>query len=598
MKAIYTTTLLALLLLFCDGLSAQIFSYDFEQCNVGDKVSETLGEPWTTWNNAPGSSEDAVITDEFSLDSKALKIDNGNDLVLKLGDQTTGAYNMSFDMYIPEGKEGYFNILHVFNGSNSIWAQQIWLNSEAYGNNFSPGGEYSDFEVPYDEWFHIDIDVYLDDALACLKLNDKLIIVWDYTRYSTAKYCSLAAMNFYPSNQTSAEKNGFFIDNVTFTELEGPFFTVLVPEDETIDEVMLKEEEKTIVTSITNEGNGICQLTPWIDFGVGQAGGTPKDLHYDNDPYYTFGNYNLDPYIEIGVHFPLSQLIESDLIGTKITKMQYYVPMDASYGCEGPLKFSIYRWDSEMSTLLAEKELSDYIINAWNTVEFDEPIPITGFGIGAVVGFQQINGGYPISLDAGPAKMYIGDLVRINHEENGWFSLNFNYITYNGGEGYGNHNIRLICEGLPVEARWVSTSFDNYISSLMFVPGQSHSMEFALNAAGLDYGDYNATLKMDRKGMSLPAITIPIHLKVSGTDVDEMTERQPQIYPNPASDQIYVEGDDLRYAIFFNALGEQVGLKKIDSNTIHVNDLTNGVYHVCLLDARGHKTVYRLVISK
>ena len=77
-----------------------------------------------------------------------------------------------------------------------------------------------------------------------------------------------------------------------------------------------------------------------------------------------------------------------------------------------------------------------------------------------------------------------------------------------------------------------------------------------------------------------------------------MTERQPQIYPNPASDQIYVEGDDLRYAIFFNALGEQVGLKKIDSNTIHVNDLTNGVYHVCLLDARGHKTVYRLVISK
>lgn len=598
MNKLYKATLLAALLLICGSLSAQIFSYDFEQCNVGDKVAETLGEPWTTWNQNPGSAEDALITDEQSLGTRSLKIDNGNDLVLKLGDKTTGAYNIAFDMYIPEGKEGYFNILHEFAGSNSVWAQEIFFNSALHGNYFSPGGAYDDFEVPYDNWFHIEIEIYLTNATACLKINGEIIIVWNYSQYTTTKYCSLAAMDFYPSSNSEA-RNGYFIDNISFTELAGPFIPIIVPENETIEVVMLKDEQQTVTTSITNVGNGICGYeAPWIDYGVGEEG-AEKVLHYDTDPWYVFGNYDDNPYIEIGVVFPFDQLVESSFVGTKITKMQYYVTSYAIEGCDGSMKFSVFRRLSNHSTyyytLLAEKEISDLSYDDWNTVEFDEPIPVSGFDVFATVGFQQTNGGYPISLDIGPAIHNEGDLVRLDGDS--WFSLNENYIYY-GGEDLGNHNIRLICEGLPVETQWISNvTPDSYLSTV-FVPGQANTIEFAMNSSGLKYGEYTATYKMERSSWTDPEIAIPIKLKVSGTDVNEYCKNKHQIYPNPASDLVYMEGDNLRYAIIFNTLGEQIGIKKIEGNTINVNDLSNGVYQVCIMNSKGEKSVHRLVISK
>lgn len=600
LKLYRTALLLVPLFTFC-GLSAQNLNFDFERCNVGDKVAETLGEPWTTWNLSPGSAEDAVISDEHCLGTRALKIDNGNDLVLKLGDKTTGAYNIALDMYIPEGKEGYFNILHVFDGGNSVWAQEIFLNSEQHGNYFAPGGAYDDFDVPYNEWFHIDIDIYLDNAAACLKLNDKLIIVWDYTQYATMKYCSIAAMDFFPSNN-NANKNGFFIDNVTFTELEGPFVSNLVPEDETIEIVMFKDEQKNVTSSITNEGNVICgYIAPWIDYGVGQDGGTPQELHYDTEPWWIFG-YNNEPYIEIGVVFPEELLADSSLVGTKITKMQYFVPFDDSFWvADNPLRFTIYKRLASSTTgvhdlVLAEKELASYTLGEWNTVEFDTPIPITGFDVFATVGFQQIGEGYPISLDAGPILPFTADLVRLNGDS--WFSLNDSYTYYNGGEGWGNHNIRLVCEGLPVETQWVNGVYSDSYLATVFAPGQTNNIELAMNSTGLEYGNYTATYRMESVRDSDPEIAIPIHLKVSGTDVNELAESKSRIYPNPASDLVYIEDENMCYVVIFNALGEQVGVKKIESNSIDVNNLANGVYHFCVIDSKGEKTVHRLVISK
>ena len=110
MNRLYHLVILAAFLFVCGNLKAQNLHYDFEQCNVGDKVAETLGEPWTTWDYNPGGTKDALISDDHAQGTRSVKIDNGNDLVLKLGDKTTGAYRISLDMYIPEGKEGYFNI--------------------------------------------------------------------------------------------------------------------------------------------------------------------------------------------------------------------------------------------------------------------------------------------------------------------------------------------------------------------------------------------------------------------------------------------------------------------------------------------------------
>ena len=583
MTKIYKATFLAALMMVCCCLSAQILSYDFEQCNVGDKVAETLGEPWTTWNQNPGSAEDAIVSDEYCQGTRALKIDNGNDVVLRLGDKTTGAYAISLDIYIPEGKEAYFNILHQFAGSNSVWATQVWLKSETYGNRVQHVS--GDFDVPYDEWFNVSFDIYLDDALACVKINGNIIGAWDYSSYTVAKYCGIAAMDFCPIS-SDEDRNGFFVDNITMSEITGPFSLNLIPELESVEVVMDIDQNDTLRTQFTNTGNRIANYRTWIDYGVGDEGGPETTLHHDTEPSYCYGNYNDNPYIEIGSQFFINYLSDNDFMGKRIMKMQYFVPYTASYGCEGPLTFRIYRFFGK--ELLAEKTLDTYTANAWNTVEFDEPIPLSGYDIFATVGFQQVNNGYPISLDSGPALSYIADLVRLNGD--GWFSLNQTSIYY-GGQEWGNHNIRLICEGQAVESNWVKQIWiqsGNYPGYLC--PGQDRDVDLAFDSNGLAYGVYEANLKIATiNAYDNIEISVPIRLSVSGTGVDESMGSNCRIYPNPTNGQVRIEAEGLKHIIISNMLGQQIfnGSANGDAFEYDFGKHGAGLYLVSIETANG-----------
>ena len=600
MKKTFTLILMAMLLVAYGNLSAQILYYDFEQCNVGDKAAETLGEPWTTWNQAPGSAEDAAVSDEHSQGTRALKIDSGNDVVLKLGDKTTGVYNISFDMYIPEGKEGYFNILHEFAGTNSVWAYQMWFNSDEYGNHTWPYSNINpSFSFPFDEWFNITIDVFLDDALACAKINNELIGVWLFSSETTrSKQCHMSAMNFYaPSSDSS--RNGFFIDNISFNEKEGPFVHELIAENESVEIVIEPNKHDTVISTLTNIGHTIIgNFDCWIDYGVGTDGGENKTLHYDLQPYYNYGYYSSNTYVEVGVQFLKESPMLSSMTGMKITKMQYYVPYsNGTYGCEGPMTFRIYKgfYDYYDNGLLAEKTLETYTLGAWNTVEFDHPIPLRGYDIFATVGFQQIDGGYPISLDAGPSSNSFADLVRLNHED--WFSLNENSLYYGGSE-WGNLNIRLICEGQPVEASWVKKCPPLIPSYLIY--NQSGDFGLAFNSDSLDFGMYEAVMIFETvfTGENVE-LSIPIKMKVSGANVEEIIDGQYKIYPNPTNGTLKIEAEDLQSISISNMLGQHIyeALVNGDRFEIDFSDHEAGVYLIRIETAKGVATK-RVVVTR
>lgn len=578
-----TTLLVALLFAFC-SLSAQNLNYDFEQCNVGDKVAETLGEPWTTWDFSPGSEEDAIVSDEHCMGTRALKIDNGNDCVLMLGDNTSGVYRISFDMYIPEGKEAYFNIMGVFEEDEKSIYLPCYFKTEEQGTWITMIG---DFDVPYEEWFNIDMIFNVDCGVMEMRINNDLI--------GNALYKSnLAAIDFFPLS-TNQERNGFFVDNILFKEIEGPYVYNIVSENERIDLVMQKDECDTISNTFTNEGNIVDRIFPdaWIDYGVGPESNVTRVLHYDSDPYWTYGNYNDNPYIEVGVVFYADYLLDSVMmIGMKIKEMQYYVNGQAAYGMEGPLTFRIYSTSFD-GDVIAEKTLYEYTYNAWNTIEFDEPIPLRGHPICATVGFQQVNGGYPISLDAGPSRRYTADYVRLNGV--GWFSLNAN-----GGNDYGNHNIRLICDGLPVETQWVRriSVSNHYVLLNILSPGQTEITDFVFNTSGMDYGEYEAVMRAGTHNAENTEIAIPIKLKVSGADVDEFAENKYKVYPNPATDVLFIEGQNLKHVAIYNAIGEMVKVLQIDNNSININNLENGIYFICIIDSNGAKTIQKVIISK
>ncbi len=150
----------------------------FEDYTVGNKIAqEALANGhdwWSTWSNIPGSAEDGLVADYNG--TKCGHLTYGNDQILLLGDKQEGAYDLEFDILVPEGKNGYFNIMHHYAGTSSTWAMQCYLHTTAdyYSETMAPGhgtvhaGSNGTADVPcvYDAWMHFRLNVDIDSDIA------------------------------------------------------------------------------------------------------------------------------------------------------------------------------------------------------------------------------------------------------------------------------------------------------------------------------------------------------------------------------------------------------------------------------------------------
>ena len=203
------------------------FSEDFENYPIGDKIAQSSNTEWTTWSNAPGSSEDAQITELNG--NKCLHITQGVDQVLLLGNNTSKYYEVEFDIFVPNEKSGYFNVLHHYNGTDSKWALQSYLHLsddglnniiQNSGHGVLHAGSNGTADVPcvYDEWMHfrICIDVKADKAqyyYSTPDVEEILVCEWQWSKDSFGNSVDgrkLDAMNFFAPLQTSE----FYIDNI------------------------------------------------------------------------------------------------------------------------------------------------------------------------------------------------------------------------------------------------------------------------------------------------------------------------------------------------------------------------------------------------
>jgi PKD repeat protein len=212
----------------------------FESLASGNYVAVT-SPYWTTWSDLPGSTEDAVIvTSPTHGGTKAVKIDGLNDLVLPLGDKTSGKYELSFYMYVPSGYFGYYNLLQFFNGTSSEWGAEIFFNTGGGGYGNAGGSDSFTFTYGYNTWNFIKNVIDLDNDLAQIWMNGSLLHQWQWSvgALGDGTLNQLGGLDMYAWNVNGTPL--YYFDDISYFEttqldmtvfLEGPFNgTSMVPD--------------------------------------------------------------------------------------------------------------------------------------------------------------------------------------------------------------------------------------------------------------------------------------------------------------------------------------------------------------------------------
>ena len=218
-------------------LESILTTEDFDSYNTGEFLGLESDGLWTTWENLPGSSQDAIISDEIAFSApNAIKIQQIHpdtmDVVLDFGDFTRGNHDLSFWMYIKEGHGAYFNLLHMFDSWNSVWASDFFFSSNGQGLFLKHGCDIDDeelitttcsadslyFNYPLASWFKVNININIDDELATFSLNEDEIISWAWAKYSFGTNLGqsdwgFSGVNFYPFDDEVL----YYIDDITFS---------------------------------------------------------------------------------------------------------------------------------------------------------------------------------------------------------------------------------------------------------------------------------------------------------------------------------------------------------------------------------------------
>ena len=567
----------------------------FEEYTVGNKIAaEAIAaghDWWTTWSNAPGGAEDGEVAELNG--TKCGKFTYGNDQVLLLGDQTSGTFTCSFDMYIPAGKDAYNNLLHAFAGSGSEWASEVYYKHSDNGTMIEVGGVNYNFDCPYDAWFNVKYNIDLDNDVASFLIDGVEIVAWQYSLQASggAGTRQLAAMDFYPP--TSAAVSEYYVDNIEVEKVGGsaaPHF-VVTPTAVTQE---LEEDDITMVeVSIENAGNSIGDWYGWLQFEQGGAGSQTSELYYHDGQVASGIGSSGAVTREMAIRLPASAYAGAAM-GMRIVSAKYYI-YDTYQSTDYNYIFHIYGQgpNGQPGQMLAEKTVHSTDMGVWITATFDEEVYMTGEAMWIGVQLEQGAGEYPLSMDGGEyGEIQDGNWLNSN---GGPFSHCYSAPSGSSNGFQGAWLITATCQGELVPATWVT--MDKTEGSVL--GGQSETLTLTLNSIGLPMGtNYNSTLVINTNDEDLPIVEIPVALAVTD-GVVETANQLASIYPNPATSVVTLEGDNLNSVAIYNVAGQLVRVVKLDSmvNNIDMN-VEAGVYFFSIYDNNGRNSVQRVVIVK
>jgi len=195
-----------------------LFSDNFDSYTAGTGLAAQNPSFWTTWDG--GAGEDPLVSNAFSHSSpNSVVIIQDNDLVKPFGTTpyTSGRYKISFFVYIPASKAGYFNTLALFSGNNSQWALECYFDLGGNGRFFGGSSTAVTFSWPIATWFPVEIEVDLGADLGVATINGTAILSWQWTLGASGSGgpLTLHASDFYGDNANCQ----MFIDDYSVVDL-------------------------------------------------------------------------------------------------------------------------------------------------------------------------------------------------------------------------------------------------------------------------------------------------------------------------------------------------------------------------------------------
>ena len=596
-----------------DGLSVEagfeyLYQDDFEDFTVGTYLAET--DPtgfWTTWSNDPGSAEDALITDaESSSPTNSVIVEGITDLVLKLGDKTSGAYIFNVEYYIPSNFGGYINLQH-FEAPGIEWAVEVYFGAAAGADNgYAFAGDPTEipFTFPHDTWFPIEFEIDIDEDLAAMYIDDIMIAEWQFSLQAQGDpgTLQLGGVNLY-AGAPGTETPQYYFDNVEYIVVDPGISNPIIDVNPTSMFVTLEEGQSTTeMFTIANLGQEDLefeivttypQSSKALEFEPAGAH-TPKVLNQvlTTDPDYTPStgtlssrdetlNYDGDNSSAIGTssdyEWRVAAMFPADMvqpfIGMELNEVYVFIN---DPGIE--YKLQIYGMGSFNTPgpgdLLLEQDFSANA-GAWNTVTLNTPIKIDGSDIWVGYWLSATGDSFVPGCDAGPADPN-GDWMASGP---GW-----SHLSDNPDLNF-NWNIRANLTGEPI-IQWLSCD----PTSGFLVQDESMDIDVTIDAGSLVSDQYSGKFKIRNNDPTNEEATVAVTLGVI-VGVGENGENEYiAVYPNPASTVLRVQSNgDITNVRLVNTIGQVVYTSTTDA-AIDISNFDKGVYFIQVDTKNGSNT--------